>query len=475
MELILPTGVYTVQAKASHWLRGEGIVLTSAPWIFAAPTGADKVTVYWDPVPNATGYRVRWGTASGVYPHVSSVQPADARMLSIIGLTSEQEYYFVVESERNGVWSVPSEEDSAIPHVGAIPWDSGDTTLIFQRIQQTINSVAGNNVLILSPNNLIYSYAGVQQPSAFYARDEQGIVPAQFPDVLIPLTNTMPESLESTSTGPYRRVRTRQGQSYTGVRSQFWIPSTFGPRYPYIQITIAPQSIPATREDPSSYGDTPCMYFGIAYGSTDIEGGLMFHPAGRMGLPYPRWQPYLVVRQQGAAGPFRGVCFDFLNAPMHIRVDDHIARGGLPVTVELLAYPRKRFVLLRATAFDPESGNTLSAMELVSTARIGTNVLSYRIRRVHSIAQQREKVRREGYKRTGSFVGNMGVGYDPIEGSDLSPFAELLQEPYTPGQQGNWWTPALTDQSGAFPAFGVVNWNELGSSYFKEFVWIDLR
>ncbi|GIV06470.1 MAG: hypothetical protein KatS3mg016_2045 [Fimbriimonadales bacterium] len=48
-------------------------------WIFAVPTGADKVTVYWDPVSGATGYRVRWGTASGVYPNVSSVLPAEAR------------------------------------------------------------------------------------------------------------------------------------------------------------------------------------------------------------------------------------------------------------------------------------------------------------------------------------------------------------------------------------------------------------
>jgi len=102
VELTLPAGAYTVQAKASHWLRGEDVVLTSVPWIFAAPTGANKVTVYWDEVPGATGYRVRWGTASGVYPNVSSVQSGDARMLSVTGLTSEQEYYFVVEAERNG-------------------------------------------------------------------------------------------------------------------------------------------------------------------------------------------------------------------------------------------------------------------------------------------------------------------------------------------------------------------------------------
>ncbi|MCL6476731.1 MAG: fibronectin type III domain-containing protein, partial [Firmicutes bacterium] len=135
VELTLPAGAYTVQAKASHWLRGEDVVLTSVPWIFAAPTGANKVTVYWDEVPGATGYRVRWGTASGVYPNVSSVQSGDARMLSVTGLTSEQEYYFVVEAERNGVWSAPSEEDSAVPHVGAIPWDTGDAASILRAVR----------------------------------------------------------------------------------------------------------------------------------------------------------------------------------------------------------------------------------------------------------------------------------------------------------------------------------------------------
>jgi hypothetical protein len=47
-----------------RWLRVEGKLLTEVPWFFAAPTGANKVTVYWDGVPGATGYRVRWGTTS---------------------------------------------------------------------------------------------------------------------------------------------------------------------------------------------------------------------------------------------------------------------------------------------------------------------------------------------------------------------------------------------------------------------------
>jgi hypothetical protein len=54
--------VYTVRAfpvSPGRWLRVEGKLLTEVPWFFAAPTGANKVTVYWDEVPGATGYRVR--------------------------------------------------------------------------------------------------------------------------------------------------------------------------------------------------------------------------------------------------------------------------------------------------------------------------------------------------------------------------------------------------------------------------------
>jgi hypothetical protein len=128
VELTLPAGAYTVQAKAHHWLRGEVAVVSSVSWIFAAPTGANKVTVYWDEVAGATGYRVLWGTQSGVCPNSSAVLPADARQWSITGLVTEQTYYVVVQAEYNGLCGPPSEEDSAVPHVGAIPWDSGDAT-----------------------------------------------------------------------------------------------------------------------------------------------------------------------------------------------------------------------------------------------------------------------------------------------------------------------------------------------------------
>ena len=154
----LPAGVYTVRAfpeSPGRWLRVEGKLLTEVPWIFAAPTGANKVTVYWDEVPGATGYRVRWGTTSGSYPNSSAVLPATARQHTVVGLDSEREYYFVVEAEYNGLWGPPSEEDSAVPHEGAIPWDTQDPNQIIPAVRNRMEPPYGY-LVVLSPEGLLY-------------------------------------------------------------------------------------------------------------------------------------------------------------------------------------------------------------------------------------------------------------------------------------------------------------------------------
>ncbi|MEM2126583.1 MAG: fibronectin type III domain-containing protein, partial [Candidatus Methanosuratincola sp.] len=271
---------------------------------------ANKVTVYWDPVPNATGYRVRWGTSSGMYPNVSSVQPADARMLSITGLTTQQEYYFVVEAERNGVWSAPSEEDSAIPHVGAIPWDSGDA----RSILQAVRSLTGNHyddLSALSPDGVYYSSIGgaVQSewPAPLQYNTTQGVVETSDGGLLMPLQmedegeGILSILQQRDHTGPYRRIRTDSQHPCIGARGSFFLPQWY--------VFVPSDTHASTR-------DTPHVYFGIAYNATggrrvDIEGGISYHPSGRgvrrtgreegktPGSPppsYARWMPYMRIR-----------------------------------------------------------------------------------------------------------------------------------------------------------------------------------
>lgn len=109
----------------------------------------------WHSPIGATGYRVRWGTVSGSYPNSSEVLPADARQWSITGLVTEQTCYVVMQAEYNGLWGPPSEEDSAIPHEGAIPWDSGDASAILQAVRNIIGGVPHGELFVLSPARTI--------------------------------------------------------------------------------------------------------------------------------------------------------------------------------------------------------------------------------------------------------------------------------------------------------------------------------
>jgi len=442
-------------------LREAKRVLTSAPWIFAAPTGADKVTVYWDPVPNATGYRVRWGTASGMYPNVSSVQPADARMLSITGLTPEQEYYFVVEAERNGVWSAPSDEDSAIPHVGAIPWDSGDAATIITRVRQVVGAAAAYGMFdVISPDEQVYSDYGVRQPDTYF-------VPETFSLFMpnsgfeIPLSNTSSDALENTYTGPYRRVKSAGG--FIGVQGNFWAPSTYSPTYPYTQIQIT------SKAESTGAMDTPCMYFGYSVGKYDIEAGIMYHPSGRLGVNYPRWQAYFVTREGKSRS--RVALHDAFKQNAHIM--DSLA-GGNEVVVQLILFPRDKLAKLRVTPTDPFVGE-LFIREIAGTTKVASSANGI-FRRVHSVAQRKEAVdalpwtRAQGYVRTGSYVRGMGIGFNVIEGGWLDPPAQLQDNIL---HLWNDWTSDVTIQQGSFPASGVVSWEVL-SPYSREIVNITL-
>jgi hypothetical protein len=458
----LPAGVYTVRAfpeSPGRWLRVEGKLLTEVPWIFAAPTGANKVTVYWDEVPGATGYRVRWGTTSGSYPNSSAVLPATARQHTVVGLDSEREYYFVVEAEYNGLWGPPSEEDSAVPHEGAIRWDSGNVSWIMEDVRRVTGSTAGHDMLdVLGPDGLIYSDSGVRHPTTFFDVSRLVFTLTDFPSFEIPVTNAGREELENTCTGPYRRVRARGDQNITAVRATFWIPSTLSPRFPYTQIFI-PSEVD-NPDNPRRPADTPYMYFGFAFSGLDVEGGLMYHRAGRGDLNYPRWQAYLKVVSRGRDR--HPAITDTLNERGHI-LDN--TEGGTPTRVELYTIGQERLVGLRVQPIDPVFGEEIFLREIAATAKLKRDMSGLRFRRVFSIAQRKEAMIGclTGYLRTGSYVRGMAVGYNPVAGIGEDPF---LEPPAQVGIGGLFWfdwSDYYTDQAGAYPppSFGIVSWSEI--------------
>jgi hypothetical protein len=464
----LPAGVYTVRAfpaSPGRWLRVEGKLLTEVPWLFAAPTGidretmTDKVTVYWDGVPGATGYRVRWGTTSASYPNSSAVLPATARQYTVSGLVRDREYYFVVEAAYNGLWGPPSEEDSAVPHEGAIRWDSGNVSWIMEDVRRVTGSTAGRDMLdVLGPDGLIYSDSGVRHPTTFFDVSRLVFTLTDFPSFEIPVTNAGREELENTCTGPYRRVRARGDQNITAVRATFWIPSTFSPRFPYTQIFI-PSEVD-NPDNPRRPADTPYMYFGFAFSGLDVEGGLMYHRAGRGDLNYPRWQAYLKVVSRGQDR--HPAITDTLNERGHI-LDN--TEGGTPTRVELYTIGQERLVGLRVQPIDPVFGEEIFLREIAATAKLKRDMSGLRFRRVFSIAQRKEAMIGclTGYLRTGSYVRGMAVGYNPVAGIGEDPF---LEPPAQVGIGGLFWfdwSDYYTDQAGAYPppSFGIVSWSEI--------------
>jgi hypothetical protein len=492
VELTLPAGAYTVQAKAHHWLREEMSVVSSVPWIFAAPTGANKVTVYCDEVPGATGYRVLWGTQSGVYPHSSAVLPADARQWSITGLVTEQTCYVVVQAEYNGLWGPPSEEDSAIPHVGAIPWDSRDATIILHAVRAVIGDIPAGHLDVLAPDGRYYTEDEWGNPMV---TEPPGVLlsasdTASYGTLAVPLTHARKEALENTGTGPYRRVRSDTSARCIGAIVRFYLPPEEDPFYgtPYIYIHPTADD----NRDPLSTMDTPCVYLGIAFPGGDFEAGVMFHPAGREGVPYSRWQPY------GAFVPAKGKRIklpllggDPRNPKHHIPyVGEDDGWWGYVVDMVLLpvASPFGKVTLFAIGAYDVFSEGWVYSHWFVGFApAVPLDGEGVRVRRVHSIAQKKEVVKRiGGYKRTGSFVLGVSVDYLPLFfGVTLDLPAMVLRYDNGTLQWQDWIRTGISEQpnsAGVFPflqqkpLFTVNEWvGGQDTRYFRETVSIDLR
>lgn len=408
---------------SGRWLRTQGRIVTEVPWIFAVPTGANKVTVYWDEVPGATGYRVRWGTVSGSYPNSSSVLSASARQHTVVGLDSEREYYFVVEAEYNGLWGSPSEEDSAIPHPDAIPWDSGDPQQIMPVLRRVVSAYSAlGDLEALGPNGLIYTDSSVEYPEAWFYEDES-IILYNFPgwgSVRIPTSREgKARTLTNVRSGPYRRVATNVPAQ--AVAGEFFVPSVAGPRfipgYGYVYVDV--------RSD----AESPWRYFGLTTRKGAVEAGLSFHPAGRGGIPYPRWQITMNPKIKAGTGKPSPVFSHPLNPRGHIRADDFLS-GGVIVWMELRVFPpEKKTKLVKLTVIQlTDFGGFLTVRELVASVKIDAEDPVASWRRVHSMAQKILRPGQPGYNpsdyergylMTGSYALLTAAGYDPIHGANL--------------------------------------------------------
>ncbi|MFN7016824.1 MAG: hypothetical protein ACK4P5_06655 [Fimbriimonadales bacterium] len=370
------------------------------------------------------------------------------------GLVSEQAYYFVVEAEYNRVFGAPSEEDSVVPHAGAIPWDSGDASVIVNKVRLLTGSFADYDLIdVISPEGRIYTDSRSYLPNSFFDITNSAIVTYPLGD-LIPVTEA--KELQNTRTGPYRLVKARQG--FVGVQGNFWVPSAWGSRFPYEQIRITQRA-----QDIGSL-DTPCVYFGFSSGHVDVEGGLMYHPVGRRGISYGRWQAYLKIVDARRSGQ-QPIIEDSTNQRGHI-VDNPLS-GGTEVFIQLNAYPKAKFVSLLVVPIDPILG-PIFRRQIGGAISVRNTFEEASFRRVFSIAQKRDAVfPLWGYARTGSFVSSIGIGFNPIETVFTEPPAQLTDSPLHLFWSD--WTPTHTVLQGCFPNpnSGIVSWSSV-SPFLRE-------
>lgn len=93
-----------------------------------ATPGDSKVTLSWDAVPDATGYKVKWGTTPGNYTNTQTVSNSVYSGYDVTGLTNGITYYFTVSAIVEGVDKETATEVSATPTAPAQP--SGGPALL---------------------------------------------------------------------------------------------------------------------------------------------------------------------------------------------------------------------------------------------------------------------------------------------------------------------------------------------------------
>ena len=113
----------------------------------AVPTGAADITVSWasNPESDLQGYRLRYGTASGLYTRTLEAGEATATVVS--GLDSDQTYYFTVYAyDVAGNESAPSAEVKArVPASEAI----------VPRVEQTVDLGSNSIYAVRSRSHLL--------------------------------------------------------------------------------------------------------------------------------------------------------------------------------------------------------------------------------------------------------------------------------------------------------------------------------
>lgn len=108
------------EGASSNSSQVNAIPKLTPPTGFTATALSTRVGLAWQPVANATGYKVKMGTTSGSYPNTQSVSGNNTTSYVWTGLSNGTTYYFAVEATASvsAASSSNSTQAIAVPQLG---------------------------------------------------------------------------------------------------------------------------------------------------------------------------------------------------------------------------------------------------------------------------------------------------------------------------------------------------------------------
>ena len=308
-DYVAVTGISGLATYATNYARTVRLALSSdlsgicpplpPANLTVASTGSGKITLYWDYAPGATGYNIYRGTTSGGENYSAPVNggtPVNTPSYSGSsvctftdnGLTNGTEYFYTVKAVAGCGESQASNEDSDIPDVNGIPWDSSNPGDVLSAVRAAYsNDPPQGSLRVAGPDGRIYEdgQSNVLPPDGTWITgtnkvqmtDGSTISLPDFPDPssgsITILATTLPQHL-----GPYRRVRTTA--SYTGVRGYIYVPIAGNV---YVNRN-------ATYPDGQSTTDDIYILLGST-GTGEVDAGLQW---SQVGTTKNGWNPFML-------------------------------------------------------------------------------------------------------------------------------------------------------------------------------------
>jgi len=451
-DYVAATGISGLKTVSSNPARVVRVASSSdfTPITPAAPdgleayaTGTSTIRLYWPATPGATGYNIYRGLTSGGEDYdnpLNGSTPVTALTYLDTGLTEDIEYFYTIKALSSSGISQPSDENSAVPYAGAVPW-GGSVYDVISAVQARV-SVYADYIRVCGPDGTIYdSTQPTPQPPDGYLIEGTTLLVHSSGQVFPVTHDTWDNDTDSSeeggqalsgwtpqllppSDGVYRRISTKQqsGHYYFGVAGNFVLPDRNG-------IDL--------RGDKT----TPYIYMGshvagLTYGpkKVDVDAGLMWN----RNFLRNTWDAYFLTNTAGKKS------FGRARVNMGLGSSFRFMAGMSVYMAYWISFDTSILVI---QGFD-EYFNYKTV--IVSNAYGAMWYPAATMKRAHSFATGHAGVVRDGSSVWGEEVSDMILYHFAAGG----------------GTEAVWWTPDCTPSSGIWgsgsnPAKGNgIDWRE---------------